>query len=241
MPPLLAARNLPQALLLTALFLLIGVATTMLACGPAAQPAPAADGALPAAQQSDGGDEPTEEPTVKPTEEPTETPTVKPTEEPMETPTVKPTDTPTPNSTECVTIPPEYQATPELAAGQVWMDGIKYQCFVIMPTPTPKYPELGGLSRYAAEADEAQSEADVKKVDIAITLSSKSDTEAVISWLRDKGVPIAPLWSVGYESHIYSYGDNDIAAYIPASLLIPLSKQPGVTRIKPAGPHPSPN
>lgn len=221
MPPLLAARNLPQTLLLTALFLLIVVATTMLACGPAEQLGPAADGALPAAQQLDGGDEPTAEPT--------------------ETPTVKPTDTPTPNSTECVTIPPEYQATPELAAGQVWMDGIKYQCFVIMPTPTPKYPELGRLSRYAAEADEAQSEADVKTVDIAITLSSKSDTEAVISWLRGKGVPIAPHWSVGYESHIYTYGDNYITAYIPASLLIPLSKQPGVTRIEPAGPHPHPD
>lgn len=231
MPPLLTARNLPQTLLLTALFLLIVVATTMLACGPAAQPGPAADGALPAAQQSDDGDEPTE----------TETPTVKPTEEPMDTPTVKPTDTPVPNSTECVTIPPEYQATPELAKGQVWMDGIKYQCFVIMPTPTPKYPELGRLSRYAVEAEEAQSEADVKTVDIAITLSSKSDTEAVISWLRGKGVPIAPHWSVGYESHIYTYGDNYITAYIPASLLIPLSKQPGVTRIEPGGPFPSPD
>ena len=37
-------------LLLTALFLLIAVATTLLACGPVAQPAPADDGSLPAAQ-----------------------------------------------------------------------------------------------------------------------------------------------------------------------------------------------
>ena len=37
--------------LLTTLFLLIAVATTMLACGPAAQPAPADGNVLPAAQQ----------------------------------------------------------------------------------------------------------------------------------------------------------------------------------------------
>ena len=54
--------------LLTALFLLIAVATTLLACGPVAQPVPADDGALLAAQETDG-DEPTEEP-----EEPTATP-----------------------------------------------------------------------------------------------------------------------------------------------------------------------
>ena len=46
---LLTAR--PQTLLLTALFLLIAAAAALLACGPVAQPAPADDGELPAAQQ----------------------------------------------------------------------------------------------------------------------------------------------------------------------------------------------
>ena len=58
MPPLLTARNLPQTLLLIALFLLIAVATTLLACGPVAQPAPAADVALPAAPDNDGSNTP---------------------------------------------------------------------------------------------------------------------------------------------------------------------------------------
>ena len=50
LPPLLTARPGPQTRLLTALALLIAVATIMLACGPAAQPIPDAGDALPAAQ-----------------------------------------------------------------------------------------------------------------------------------------------------------------------------------------------
>ena len=59
MPPLLTAR--PQTLLLIARFLLIAAAAALLACGPVAQPAPADDGALPAAQQA-GAADPTEPP-----------------------------------------------------------------------------------------------------------------------------------------------------------------------------------
>ena len=69
MPALLTARHWPQTLLLTILFLLIAVTTALLACGPVAQPAPADDVALPAAQVS-SEDEPTAEPA-----EPTVTPT----------------------------------------------------------------------------------------------------------------------------------------------------------------------
>ena len=61
LPPLLTARPGPQTLLLTALALLIAVATIMLACGPAAQPARGGGMAtLPAA-------EPTATPTPAPT------------------------------------------------------------------------------------------------------------------------------------------------------------------------------
>ena len=60
MPALLTARNLTQTLLLTILFLMVAVATALLACGPVAQPAPADSVALPAAQDS-GGSEPTAE------------------------------------------------------------------------------------------------------------------------------------------------------------------------------------
>ncbi len=72
---LLTARNLPQPLLLPALFLLLTAAAALLACGPVAQPAPAegnafpvaqpapAEGnALPSAQQEGGAADPTEPP-----------------------------------------------------------------------------------------------------------------------------------------------------------------------------------
>ena len=48
---LLTARNLPQPLVLISLFLLLTAAAALLACGPVAQPVPAEDNALPAAQQ----------------------------------------------------------------------------------------------------------------------------------------------------------------------------------------------
>ena len=71
---LLNARNLPQTLLLTVLFLMVAVTTALLACGPVAQPAPADDAALPAAQVSSEG-----EPTAEPAE-----PAITPT--PLQTP-----------------------------------------------------------------------------------------------------------------------------------------------------------
>ena len=62
---MLTARPWPHPLLLTALFLLVMAAATMLACGPVAQPAPADGNALPAAQQ-DGDADPTEPPPPPP-------------------------------------------------------------------------------------------------------------------------------------------------------------------------------
>ena len=143
MPPLLTARNLPQTLLLTALFLLIVVATTMLACEPVAQPAPAADGALPAAQQSDGGDGPTE--TETPTVKPTDTPTVAPAgdantpapepEEVADTPTPEPgnTDTPTPEAEEATATPTTKPEEPILTPTPEPVEPT--------PTPTPEPAE----------------------------------------------------------------------------------------------------
>lgn len=113
----LTARGLPQTILLAALFLLIVVATTLLACGPAAQTVPADDVALPAAPVG-GGDETlaeAEEPTKEPTAEPGDTDT--PTPETgvfADTPTPEPgnTDTPTPEGEEA-TATPAATVTPE--------------------------------------------------------------------------------------------------------------------------------
>ena len=90
MPALLTARNLTQTLLLTVLFLMVAVTTTLLACGPVAQPAPGDSVALPAAQTS-GGSEPTAAPA-----EPAITPTLERENPTAEAPTATPTDTPMP-------------------------------------------------------------------------------------------------------------------------------------------------
>ena len=223
----LTAQTTQQTILLAALFLLMAVATILLACGPVAQPAPADDVALPAAQDGGGSEEPTAEPTVEPT------------------------DTPVPNSTECVSIPPEYQATPELAEGQVRVDGIKYQCFVVTPTPTPKYPELGDLNWIAVAAEEAeaqressqaggasgQSEVEVPVVHTEIIFSDQASTDAAFAWLQNNGVPLTEdvneYWRDGIDNRvvaIYDNGWNFIEVIMPASLILPLSRQGGFVR-----------
>ena len=249
-PPMPPARPGMQTLLLTALALLIAVATIMLACGPVAQPIPEGGDTLAAAPQAEGnGEEPAAEP-----------------EEATATPTVEPTDTPAPNSTVCVSLPPEYQATPELAEGDVRVDGIAYQCFVV--TPTPKYPELGELTWIAAAGEEAEAQRAASQaagasgaagtsgtsgqVEIEIpiayvVITTTSNTADVVAWLQSKGLPLPQDRVEGDKTYIVDYavdwefGDDFIYAYVPGSLLVPLSKQTGVARIDGALPGPYPD
>ena len=226
MPPMLPTRRpWPQTLLLTILALLIAAATIMLACGPAAQPIPEEGDAFTAAPPVEGGSE-------------------EPEEEPTATPTVEPTDTPAPNSTECVSLSPKYQATPELSEGQIRVDGIAYQCFVVTLTPTPKYPELGEYNWIAVAGEEAaaqraagQSEVEIPAVRVRITFSDQASTDAAFAWLQSKGVPrseeVNESWRGGIKARvvaIYSRRGNHIEVVMPASLMIPLSRQEGFVR-----------
>ena len=224
-PMLTTCRPWPQTLLLTALALLIAAATIMLVCGPVAQPIPEEGDTFTAAPPVEGGSE-------------------EPEEEPTATPTTEPTDTPAPNSTECVSIPPEYQATPELAEGQVRVDGIAYQCFVVTLTPTPKYPELGEYNWIAVAGEEAaaqraagQSEVEIPVVWIRITFANQASTDAAFAWLQSKGVPrteeINDSWRDGLDNRVVAIYDrvgNHIEVVMPASLMIPLSRQEGFVR-----------
>ena len=244
---MLTARPGMQTLLLTALALLIAVATIMLACGPAAQPLPDAGDTLAAAPQAEGGGEEPEEPAAEP-------------EEPTATPTVEPTDTPTPYPTQCIVMPRDLQhlEEAELKDGQirrVRRDGLLMQCEVVTPTPsppTPKYPQLGEqLSRYAVEAEEIQSDAaqaggasgssgtEIPLVYLYVVLSA--NTEEVVAWLQRNGVPLSEDWVEGDSGYIGAYradwelGDDFIYAFVPASLLVALSQQEGVTYIEDVG------
>ena len=238
MPPMLPIRPWPQTLLLTALALLIVAATIMLACEPAA-PASVDRDALPMAQQVDGA---------------VNTPAAE-TGEPTATPTVEPTNTPTPYPTLCIAMPEEYQDLTELGENHVRRYGFLYYCFVetpLPPIPTPKYPHLGDqLSRYAQEAEEILSTAaqsgeaaggsgvEIPLVYLHIVLSA--NTEEVVAWLQRNGIPLSEDWVEGDRGYIGAYrvdwefGDDFIYAFVPASLLVALSQQEGVTYMEDVG------
>ena len=247
----LTARDLPQTILLAALFLLIAVATTLLACGPAAQTVPADDAALPAAPVGGGGEtmaeaaEHTKEPTAEPGDTDTPTPegeaatatpaaTVTPEHaEPIATATpepAKPVETTTPEPAEPTATP-----TPQPT---ICLEGPRGTlCVHIPPRPTPKYPELGNLSRYVQEAEAAtesgQSGDSTTKLFVMVSLAASPDT--VIAWLQGNGVPltkdIQDSWAEGIKNRVVAIYDFDygyIYAVVPTSLLVSLAQQEGV-------------
>ena len=244
MPPMLPISQGPQTLLLTALSVLIVAATIMLACNPAIPPVPAGEDTFSAAQQVTGG-------SAEPAAEP---------EKPTATPQPEPTNTPPPYPTQCIVMPRDLQHLEEavLKEGQirrVRRDGLLLQCEVVTPTPpppTPKYPHLGDqLSRYAQEAEEIQSDAaqagdaaggsgaEIPLVYLHIVLAA--NTEEVVAWLQRNGVPLSEDWVEGDRGYIADYavdwelGDDFIYAWVPASLLVALSRQEGVTYMEDVG------
>ena len=275
----LTARNLSQIILLAALFILIVVATILLACGPAAQTVPADDVALPAPPVGSGGETlaEAEEPTKEPTAEPGDTDTPTPeTRVVADTPTPEPgnTDTPTPEGEETTATPtatatpepaepiataapepanPDDTATPEPAEPTaiptpqptICLEGPHGTlCVHIPPRPTPKYPELGNLSRYVQEAEEAtttgqagvdsgKSADSTTKLFVEVSLAASPDT--VIAWLQSNGVPltsdIQDSWAEGIKNRVVAIYDFDygyIYAVVPTSLLVSLAQQEGV-------------
>ena len=109
-----------------------------------------------------------------------------------------------------------------------------------IPTKPPlKYPKLGRLNSVAvvAEAEAAaagtsgQSEAEVQTVYAWIALEDKASTAAVIAWLESNKVTWFSDRSESDVGRIRMSGDDYIYAYIPVSLLIPLSRQEGVIKL----------
>ena len=150
----------------------------------------------------------------------------------------EPTPTPTPRPTLCF-----QQGDEEICINEP------------LPVPTPKYPVLGDFSRYAQEAEEAQSNADqvggasgqtevnVRKVFVRINLSSGASGEPMLAWLQNNGVPLTTDWPYGIENHlvaVYWTGfeagapDGYIHAIVPATLLVSLSQRPGFASIEDA-------
>ena len=198
-----------------------------------------------------------------------------PTPEPSTTPTPEPampTDTPTPEVLAKAAVPapevPEKVAAQETENAEIpeptatltprptlcFQQGDGEICInEPLPVPTPKYPVLGDFSRYAQEAEEAQSNADqvggasgqtevnVRKVFVRINLSSGASGEPMLAWLRSNGVPLTTDWPYGIENHlvaVYWTGfeagapDGYIHAIVPATLLVSLSQRPGFASIE---------
>ena len=107
----------------------------------------------------------------------------------------------------------------------------------------PRYPRLSsGLNRLVAIVEsgqatalEAAREAAIHQDDsVAVTIHLSAKADAVVRFLEDKG---------GDPRNV---GVDYIEAYVPITLLGPLSRQPGVTRVReivppqPAGPSGGP-
>ena len=150
----------------------------------------------------------------------TAAPPVAETEEP--TATATPTPTPERDCAQSVHIP----------GGEI--------CGPPIPTKPPlKYPKLGRLNSVAvvAEAEAAaagtsgQSAAEVQTVYAWIALEDKASTAAVITWLENNKVTWFSDRSESDVGRVRMSGDDYIYAYVPVSLLIPLSRQEGVIRL----------
>ncbi len=198
--------------------MLLVLALSVLACGPADQVVQERLGNVPIAQE--------DEPTPEPTEEPTRVP----------------------EATRCVSLPPEMQDNEELLEGQIEEDGIKYQCFVVTPTPTPKYPALGDLTQSVQREEDKQAaareaggaagaSAPAARIRfVKLYYSSEEAKNAAVEVIREyrKKDDSGEFWF---------YRDGGIIfAEIPVTMLVALSEIEGFVAVEPGeGYRPDPH
>ena len=198
---------------------------------------PEVDSARVGAQEEEEEDSPT------PTPEPTATPT--PTPEPTATPTPTPeptaTPTPTPYPTECVTLPPEWQSRTKLAEGQQRRNGVLYQCYEVVPTPTRKYPDLGDFSLFAQEAeaevesaraargDSGAAEVHIPSVFVKADFSDSTTTTDAGEWLERNNT--IREGHDHYFLRVYPQGGT-VYVVLPATLLPSLSQLDGFIGVR---------
>ena len=236
-------------------------ATPTVAGKPAvgAMPAPGLDtsSAIPTREVAAIAETPTPEPLTTPTPEPA-MPTDTPAPEVLAKAVVPAPEVPEKVAAQETenTESPEPTATPTPRPTICFREGDGFVCIdEPPPAPTPKYPNLSEFSLYAQEAEEAQANADqvggasgqstvkVRKVFVRIILSSGASGEPMLAWLQNNGVPLTTNWPYGIKNNlveIYGYSftaksaTGSIYAIVPASLLLPLSQQPGFAGIEDA-------
>ena len=193
--------------LLSALFLMIAVAATMLACGPAAQPMPADDGALPAAQQVGGGSK-------TPAAEPAKTPTLGPSAGDYTKSPEKSGTNPDPYAD---MPPPPTLKYPNLHRN---LDKLAIEAAAAQAV---------GSHSCAGPASPG--------VPVRIWMSTNPEdakTRSLVKWLETQGIPPGSV-SVSALSEVYGYGSTIWLASLPTRLLWPVAQREGVTLVDDAG------
>ena len=166
LPTLLTARPGPQTLLLTALALLIAVATIMLACGPAAQPLPDAGDTLPADQPAPANGDTLPAPERGGVAEPSTLPLAQ--QEGGDSAGESGDDTPT----EVPPPPPKPTFTyPNIGDSGLHFDVVEFE-----------------EARDAASGPSGQSDAAPEDTVVLVRILLSSNKAEIAAWLRSKGV-----------------------------------------------------
>ena len=241
MPALLTARNLPQTLLLTILFLMVAVTTALLACNTTEQPIPEETAARLTAQsvgENPESNRETPEPQAMAT--PTPKPAITPTKEPTATAQAAPTPTQGP-----ITVTPAPTPTLEDECPGTIVRGEEEFCIRGHPAPWPtsQYAILDErINRFLVAAEESvesstgpgRTEAELHKVFIMIETRTDAGTKTLVDWLESNGVrhknrTEADVGTIhSYRGHPQYY----IYANVPAYLLASLVHQEGITKIE---------
>ena len=158
-----------------------------------------------------------------------------------------PTPTPTPQPTDCVTLPPEMQDSTELYEGQIDKDGIKYQCWVVTTTPTPKYEalgkftylvqraeeatsngEAGGASGASREASASATDSQISEVFVMLHFNSEEATSAAADWIRERRAEGDESTFIVHPAYL------SIAVEVPVTWLVALSELEGFAHVEEA-------
>ena len=241
-------------------FLPTAFLVAMLACGPAAPSDPGQVDALPALSQLAPSDPALPVP-VAIVEEPTAIPLAAPpqrdpesgaTGEPTPTPTPEPTFTPTPFPDECIPLPAGLQerirqSGKELPDDQKEENGTIYQCYPVVPTPTPKYPALGRYSQSVQALETAQEQASSQGQDAQQAIASQNIlvTKDFVRLKYDtmENMRASHTWLIdqlgdGDDNFVRAHPEVPILDVVtPILLLGPLSQQTGFQSAEPAQRH----
>lgn len=202
---------------------------TLTACGPAAQPNEPSDISVPQPPPNMEAPAPAPATNLQGTSQEEE----------------DPTPTPTPDVWGCPILPEPLQSDPKLYEGQVFKDGLKFQCFPDpTPRPTPKYPELGYVGDIIQFQEDRIEESkkpggapapdphDGYLMFIQIFFTDEATAIAGRQELKDRGVASGETYDKNrHLGYIRRSQDNYIYLHVTPLLLKPITELEGYAAI----------